>query len=200
MTPPTILWGLSCFELDSKSIGQRNWTHQVRTVLGVVVGLHNSTKLTKWLLPPCYDVDQVLGSIQNQLFKEIGHFKFERSSYCTWCGSRIAQFSCLDFTQNSPNDSSLIMILPKFWLDSKSVGQRNWTHQVHTKFVSYMEWLEYCRVLVIGFHSKVTKWLLPPYYDVAQVLAWIRTQLVEEIGHFKFIRSSYCKWSGWRVA
>jgi hypothetical protein len=53
---------------------------------------------------------------------------------------------------------------------------------------------------VIGFHSKHTKRLLPPYYDVAQVFGSIRNQLVEEMGHFKFIRCSCRTWSGCRIA
>ncbi|CAL2239463.1 unnamed protein product [Prunus armeniaca] len=33
-----------------------------------------------------------------------------------------------------------------------------------------MDWLVYCAVLAIGFHSKPTKSLLPRYYDVPQAL------------------------------
>ncbi|CAL2230217.1 unnamed protein product [Prunus armeniaca] len=48
------------------------------------------------------------------------------------------------------------------------------------------EWLVYCTVLPIGFHSKLTKLVLPPYYDVPQVSYSIRYRLVLEIGQFKF--------------
>ncbi|CAL8112254.1 unnamed protein product [Prunus armeniaca] len=54
-----------------------------------------------------------------------------------------------------------------------------------------MEWLVYCIVLAIGFHSKPTKSLLPPYYVVPQVLDSIRYRLVHEIGLFRFIGSSF---------
>ena len=54
-----------------------------------------------------------------------------------------------------------------------------------------MEWLVYCIVLAIGFHSKPTKWLLPPYYVVPQVLDSIRYRLVHEIGLFRFVASSF---------
>ena len=59
---------------------------------------------------------------------------------------------------------------------------------------SEMEWLVYCIVLEIGFHSKSTKWLLPQYYDVPKVLDSIRYRLVEEIRQFRFVRSSF--WNG----
>ncbi|CAL9024854.1 unnamed protein product [Prunus brigantina] len=49
-----------------------------------------------------------------------------------------------------------------------------------------MEWLVYSIVVEIGFHSKPTTLLLPPYYDVPQVLDAIRYRLVHEIGQFRF--------------
>ena len=42
MTPPTIPLCYQSSELDTKSIGQRNWTLQVRSVNGVVCALHSS--------------------------------------------------------------------------------------------------------------------------------------------------------------
>ena len=52
---------------------------------------------------------------------------------------------------------------------------------------SEIEWLLYCMVLEIGFHSKPTKWLLPQYYDVPHVLCSIWYRLVHEIGQFRFV-------------
>ncbi|CAL8112242.1 unnamed protein product [Prunus armeniaca] len=40
-----------------------------------------------------------------------------------------------------------------------------------------MEWLVYSIVLAIGFHSKPTKSLVPPYYVVPEVLDSIRYRL-----------------------
>ena len=57
-----------------------------------------------------------------------------------------------------------------------------------------MEWFVYCIVPGIGFHSKLTKWLLPQYFEVPQVLGSIRYRLVHEIGQFSFVRSSF--WNG----
>ena len=57
-----------------------------------------------------------------------------------------------------------------------------------------MEWLVYSIVLEIGFHSKPTKWFLPPYYVVPQVLDSFRCRLVREIGEFRFVGSSF--WNG----
>ncbi|CAL9000967.1 unnamed protein product [Prunus brigantina] len=48
-----------------------------------------------------------------------------------------------------------------------------------------------CIVLATGFHSKLTKRLLPPSYDVPQVLDSIRYRLAHEIGQFRFVRSSF---------
>ncbi|CAL2230210.1 unnamed protein product [Prunus armeniaca] len=78
------------------------------------------------------------------------------------------QFSPFDFTQTPPNDSA---------------------HRSY-KLRSEMEWLVYCIVLTIGFYSKHSKCLLPPYYDVPQVFESMRYRLVHEIGQFKFVRSS----------
>ncbi|CAL2230191.1 unnamed protein product [Prunus armeniaca] len=100
-------------------------------------------------------------------------------------------FYPLDFTQNRPNDSSHhIMMFPKFWTQSDI----DWSVKFHDSGsydVRYeMEWLVYCIVLSVGFRSKHTELLLPPYYDVPQVLDSTRYRLVREIGQFRFVRSS----------
>ena len=87
-----------------------------------------------------------------------------------------------------------------FGLDPKSIGHRNGLLQARTNFMPKMEWLVHCIVLKIGFHSILTKELLPPCYDVAQVLGPIRNQLVNELGHFKFVRCSCRTFSGYRIA
>ncbi|CAL2230158.1 unnamed protein product [Prunus armeniaca] len=75
-----------------------------------------------------------------------------------WSGWCIAQFYPLDFTQNEPNDyTHQIILFPKFWTQSDidwSVKLHNsGSYEVHSE----MEWLVYCVVLSIGFHSKHTK-------------------------------------------
>ncbi|CAL8993363.1 unnamed protein product [Prunus brigantina] len=122
----------------------------------------------------------------------------------------------LDFTQNPPNHyTHHIMMFPKFLTQSdidwsmkldnsgsykvrSEMGSLvDWfslkTHQMTPPTVlccspihSEMEWLVYCIVLEIGFHSKPAKSLLPPYSDVPQVLDSIRYRLVHEIGQFRF--------------
>ncbi|CAL8112328.1 unnamed protein product [Prunus armeniaca] len=73
------------------------------------------------------------------------------------------------------------MMFPKFWTQSDI----DWSEKSHVSgsynVRSEMEWLVYCTVLSIGLHSKHTKRLLPPYYDVPQVLDSIRYRLVLEI-------------------
>ena len=44
------------------------------------------TKFTNCNIPSYYDVTQVLGSIRNQLVKEMGHFKFVQISYPSLSG------------------------------------------------------------------------------------------------------------------
>ena len=101
----------------------------------------------------------------------------------------------IGFTQNPPTDSSHhIMLFPKFWTQSDI----DWSMKLDTsgsyELRSKKEWFVFCLVFGIGFHSKRTKWLLPPYYDVPQGLDSIRYQLVHEIGQFRFIRSSFWNW------
>ncbi|PQQ00596.1 hypothetical protein Pyn_05429 [Prunus yedoensis var. nudiflora] len=67
---------------------------------------------------------------------------------------------------------------PSFGLDPKSIsvriGRGKKLDNSSSKAVrSKLDWFVYCRVLAIGFHSKLTKCLLPPYCDVAQVLGSI---------------------------
>ena len=64
----------------------------------------------------------------------------------------------LDFTQNPPNDSSRsIMLFPKFWTQSDIDWSMKFNNSGSYEVSSEMEWLKYCIVLEIGFHSKPTK-------------------------------------------
>ena len=85
-------------------------------------------------------------------------------------------------------------MFPKFWTQSDIDWSSKLCNSVSYEVRSEMEWLVYCIDLGIGFHSKPTKWFLPQYYDVAQVLDSIRYLLVLEIGQFRFVRSSF--WNG----
>ena len=85
-------------------------------------------------------------------------------------------------------------MFPKFWTQSDIDWSMKLDNSGSYEVRSEMEWLGYCRVLEIGFHLKLAKWLLPPYYVVPQVLDSIRHRLVHEIGQFKFGRSSF--WNG----
>ncbi|CAL2230222.1 unnamed protein product [Prunus armeniaca] len=90
-------------------------------------GFHS--QLSKGLLPPYYDVPQVLDSIRYRLFRDIGQFSFG--------------------------------------LNPIPIGPQNWAIQVRSYTVcSEMEWLVYCIVLSIGFHSQLSKRLPAPYYAV----------------------------------
>ncbi|CAL2230241.1 unnamed protein product [Prunus armeniaca] len=168
----------------------------------VVLSIGFHSKHTKRLLPPYFVVPKVLDSIRYRLAHEIGQFRFVRSSFWNgvvptkfvhkWSGWCIRYFYPLDFTHNSPKDSSLrIMMFPKFWTQSDI----DWSLRldISGSYVvrSEMEWLVYCIVLSLGFHSKLTKLLLPPYYDVPLVLDPIRYRLVHEVGEFRFVRSSF---------
>ncbi|CAL8112306.1 unnamed protein product [Prunus armeniaca] len=82
-----------------------------------------------------------------------------------------------DFTQNTPNDSSHhIMMLPQFWTQSDIDCSVKLDDSGSYDVRSQMEGLVYCIVLSIGFHSKHTKRLLPPYYDVPQFYPSFFTQ------------------------
>ncbi|CAL8089659.1 unnamed protein product [Prunus armeniaca] len=100
----------------------------------IVLSIGFRSKHTKRLLPPYYDVPQVSDSIRYRLFYP------------------------LDFSQNTPNDSSHhIMMFPKFWTQSDI----DWSVKLHDSgsydVRSEMEWLVYCIVLSIGFRSKHTE-------------------------------------------
>ncbi|CAL8167098.1 unnamed protein product, partial [Prunus armeniaca] len=86
------------------------------------------------------------------------------------------------------------MLFPKFWTQSDIDWSLKSDYLGSWEVRSEMEWSVYCIVLAIGFHSKPTKSLLPPYYVVPQVLDSIRYRLVHEIGLFNFVGSSY--WNG----
>ncbi|CAL2230188.1 unnamed protein product [Prunus armeniaca] len=69
-----------------------------------------------------------------------------------------SEFYPLDFTQNTPNDSSHhIMTFPKFWTQSDIDWSVKLDDSGSYEVRSEMEWLVYCIVLSIGFHSKHTK-------------------------------------------
>ena len=82
-------------------------------------------------------------------------------------------------------------MFPKFWTQSDNDWSMKLDNPGSYEVRSEMEWLVCCKVSEIRFHSKPTKCLLPPYYDVHQVLDSIRYRLVKEIGQFRFIRSSF---------
>ncbi|CAL8112280.1 unnamed protein product [Prunus armeniaca] len=200
---------------DSSSYNVRSEMEWFVYCIVLSIGFHS--KHTEWLLPPYYDVPQVLDSIRYRLFYPLDftqntpndsshHIMMfpqfwtqsdidwsvkldDSGSYEFWTQSDIDgseklddsgsyDFSRLDFTQNTPDDSShRIMMFPKFWTQSDI----DWSLKLHDSSSydvrSEMEWFVYCIVLPIGFHSKHTKWLLPPYYDVPQVLDSIRYRL-----------------------
>ncbi|CAL8089638.1 unnamed protein product [Prunus armeniaca] len=105
----------------------------------IVLSFGFHSKHTKWLLPPYYDVPQVLDSIRYRLVREIGRFR-------------------LDFTQNTPKDySHHMMMFPKFWSQSDIDWSVKLDDSGSYDVRSEMEWLVYCIVLSIGFHSKHTK-------------------------------------------
>ncbi|CAL2230173.1 unnamed protein product [Prunus armeniaca] len=263
---------------DSGSYEVRSEMEWLVYCIVLSIGFHS--KHTKLLLPPYYGVPQVLDSFRYRLVREIGRFRFVRSSFSKgvvgalhsfihwislkthgmtpttivrmkfvlkWSGCSIAQFYPLDFTQNTPNDSSHhIMMFPKFWthsdIDWSVKLDDSGSYEVRTKFVlkwsgwriaqfypldftqntpnnstqhimmipkfwtqsdidwsvklddsgsyevrSRREWLVHCIVLSIGFQSRLTERLLPPYYDAPQVLDSIRYRLVREIGRFRFV-------------
>ncbi|CAL8089679.1 unnamed protein product [Prunus armeniaca] len=58
------------------------------------------------------------------------------------------------------------MTFPKFWTQSDIDWSVKLDDSGSYEVRSEMEWLVYCIVLSIGFHTKQTESLLPPYYDV----------------------------------
>ncbi|KAL6286422.1 hypothetical protein ACE6H2_010812 [Prunus campanulata] len=83
----------------------------------------------------------------------------------------------IGFHSNSPHDSSPhIMMMPKFWARSEINRCTKLDTSSSKAVCSELDWLVYSIVLAIGFHSKLTTKLLPPYYDDAQVLGSIGNQ------------------------
>ncbi|CAL8112284.1 unnamed protein product [Prunus armeniaca] len=75
-----------------------------------------------------------------------------------WSGWCIAKFYPLDFTQNTPNDSSHhIMMFPKFGTQSDIDWFVKLDDSGSYDVRSEMKWLVYCIVLSTGFHPKHTK-------------------------------------------
>jgi hypothetical protein len=93
----------------------------------IVLVIGFPSKQTEWLHRPYYDVDNVLGSIPNQLVKEIRHsssYEVRSLNVVVWW---IAKFKRLDFPQNLPNDfSHHIMMCAKFRGRSKF----NWSKKL----------------------------------------------------------------------
>ena len=102
--------------------------------IGLVIGF--SSKLSKWLLPPYYDVSQVLGSIGNQLVKEIGHFySLEFRSVNGVVDTLQSSSNWISLKTHRMTTSTILWCFPSFGLDPKSIGQTNWTLQVCMRFV-----------------------------------------------------------------
>ena len=107
-------------------------SHEVRAKNEMGGGLHSSSDCislkTHQMTPPttlwsCPS----FGLDPKSIVKEIGHFKFVWCSDRTWSGWKTALFQWLHFTQNSPNDSSLhIMMLPKLWAQSETNWSKKW--------------------------------------------------------------------------
>ncbi|CAL2230159.1 unnamed protein product [Prunus armeniaca] len=88
----------------------------------------------------------------------LGSYEVRTKFVLKWSGRCVALFYPLDFTQNTPNDSSHhIMMFPKFWTQSDIDWSVKLDDSGSYEVRSEMEWLVYCTVLSIGFHSKHTK-------------------------------------------
>ncbi|CAL8089690.1 unnamed protein product [Prunus armeniaca] len=169
---------------DSGSYEVRSEMEWLVYCIVLSIGFHS--KHTKCLLPPYYDVPQVLDSIRYRLVREIGQFsqntpndfshhimmfpKFWTQSDIDWSvklddsGSYEVRsemewlFYPLDFAQNTPNYSSHhIMMFPKFWTQSDIDWSVKLDDSSSYEVRSEMEWLVYCIVLSIGFHAKHTE-------------------------------------------
>ncbi|CAL2230227.1 unnamed protein product [Prunus armeniaca] len=85
----------------------------------------------------------------------------------------------IGFPSQLSKDSFLhIMIFPKFGTQSDIDWSTKLDNSGSYEVRFEMGWLVYCIVLSIGFHSQLSKRLLPTYYDVPQVLDSIRYRLV----------------------
>ncbi|KAL6289178.1 hypothetical protein ACE6H2_006688 [Prunus campanulata] len=83
----------------------------------------------------------------------------------------------IGFHSKPPNDSSHhIMMMLKFGARSEINRCTKLDTSSSKAVCSELEWLVYSLVLGIGFHSKLTKLLPPPFYDDAQVLGSIGNQ------------------------
>ncbi|CAL8089641.1 unnamed protein product [Prunus armeniaca] len=117
---------------DSGSCDVRS--EMVWLVYCIVLSIGFRSKHTELLLPPYYDVSQVLNSIRYRLFYP------------------------LDFTPNTANDSSHhIMMFPKFWTQSDIDWSVKLDDSGSYDVRSEMVWLVYCIVLSTGFRSKHTE-------------------------------------------
>ncbi|KAL6284650.1 hypothetical protein ACE6H2_015579 [Prunus campanulata] len=88
----------------------------------------------------------------------------QRQCVPNWSGWCIPLFWRSDFTQNSSNDSSHhIMMMHKFWARSEINRCTKFDNSSSKAVRALLEWLVYFVVLAIGFHSKLTKRLLPTY-------------------------------------
>ena len=86
------------------------------------------------------------------------------------------------------------MMFPKFLTQSNIDWSMKSDNSDSYEVRFEIEWLMYCIVLAIGFHSKLSKWLLPRYYGVPQVVDSIRYRLFHEIGQFRFVWTVF--WNG----
>ena len=120
-------------------------------------------KPTKWLLPQYYDVPQVLESIRYLLVREIGRYRFVRSSF--WNGVLGVLYSSRDWISVNVHQMippTILWCSPSIGLNPISIGPRNWKIQVRSE----IEWLVFWIVLEIELHSKLAKWLLLPNYEL----------------------------------
>ncbi|CAL2230208.1 unnamed protein product [Prunus armeniaca] len=137
--------------------------------------VHEIGQFRKLLLPLYDDVPPVLDSIRYRLVHGIGQFSFIHGISLTTlrktppsiyrCSRSFGlnpisigswnwtiQFYLLDFTQNSPNYSSLyIVMFPKFWIQYDIDWSMELDNSGSYEVRSEMEWLVYCIVLTIGF-------------------------------------------------
>ncbi|CAL8112294.1 unnamed protein product [Prunus armeniaca] len=162
MTPPTILRCSPSFGLNPIPIGPWNWTIQFYP-LDFTQNTPNDSSHHIMMFPNLWTQSDIDWSVK---LDDSGSYDVRsemewlvRTMFVLkWSGWCIAKFYPLDFTQNTPNDSSHhIMMFSKFWTESDI----DWSVKLDDSG-SYdvrfeMEWLVYCIVLCIGFHSKHAK-------------------------------------------
>jgi len=179
MTTPPTLWCCPSFGLDSKSIGQRNGTLQVwtkfvpsmvRLVHSIVLLVGFSSKPKKWLLPHVMMLPKFQARSEINWSKKLDtSSSYEVRTVQGVVGAFRCSICWISPKTHQMTSPTILWCCPSFGLHPKSIGQRNGTLKVPTKFIQYMVWWDECTVLVVGFHSKLTKWHLPPYYHGAQV-------------------------------